>query len=92
MCTWPELQTCILCMKIKSIKENETIVNTLLNQFTYKLQKKNSKQTNKEEKKQNETKQIYLIYLTWKEKKRNIQDKLSPSNDLILSLSFLFFR
>ena len=51
MCTWPELQTCILCMKIKSIKENETIVNTLLNQFTYKLQKKNSKQTNKEEKK-----------------------------------------
>ena len=50
MCTWPELHTCILCMKRKSIKENETRVNTLLNQFTYKLQK--NKQTNKKKAKQ----------------------------------------
>ena len=62
MFTWPELHTCILCMKRKSVKEKETRVNTLLNQFTYKLQKKN-KQTNK-------TTQIYLTYPTLKERKK----------------------
>ena len=60
MCTWLELHTCVLCMKRKSITENETTVNTTLNQFTYKLQK------NKKNKKQQ---QIYLTYLIWKEKK-----------------------
>ena len=62
MCTWPELHTCIPCRKRKSIKENETRVNTLLNQFSYKLLKKNAKKR--------KTKQIYLTYLTWKEKKK----------------------
>ena len=57
MCTWPELHTCVLCMKRKSITENETTVNTPLNQFTYKLQKNKKQQ------------QIYLTYLIWKEKK-----------------------
>ena len=65
----PELHTCILCMKIKSIKENETRVNTPLNQFTYKLHKKNNNKQTKKKKKQNKTKQISLIYLNWKEKK-----------------------
>ena len=60
MCTWPKFHSCILCMKRKSIKENETRVITLLNQFTYKVQ---NKQTNK-------TKQIHLTYLIWKEKKK----------------------
>ena len=64
MCTWPELHTCVLCMKRKSITENETTVNTPLNQFTYKLQKnKNQKQKTKKQQ------QIYLTYLIWKEKK-----------------------
>ena len=45
---WPELHTCILSTKSKSVKENETRVNTLQNQFTYKLQKTNKqKQKNK---------------------------------------------
>ena len=48
-------------MKRKYVKEKETTVNTLLNQFAYKLQKK--KQTNK-------TKQIYLTYPTLKERKK----------------------
>ena len=43
MCTWPELHTCVICMKRKSITENETTVNTPLNQFTYKLQKNKNK-------------------------------------------------
>ena len=66
MCTWPELHTCILCTKRKSIKANEVRVNTLLNQFTYKL-KKTNKQTNK---KKDKTKQVYMTYLTRKEKKK----------------------
>ena len=62
MCTWPELHTCILCMKRTSIKENETRVNTFLNQLTYELKNKT---------KQNKTKKnIYLTYPTWKEKKK----------------------
>ena len=48
-------------MKRKSVKEKETTVHTLLNQFTYKLQK--NKQTNK-------TTQIYLTYPTLKERKK----------------------
>ena len=56
ICTWPELHTCILCMKRKSIKENETRVNTLLNQFTYKLQKK--QQTNKQRKEKTKQKKF----------------------------------
>ena len=51
-------------MNRKSIKENETRVNTLLNQFSYKLLEKNAN------KKKTKTKQIYLTYLTWKEKKK----------------------
>ena len=51
---WPELHTCILSTKSKSVKENETRVNTPQSQFTYKLQKTN-KQT-KTKKKQNKTK------------------------------------
>ena len=66
MCTWPELHTCTLFMKRKSIKENETRVNTLLNQFAYKLKEKE----NKNKKRQNRTKQIYLTYLIWKEKRK----------------------
>ena len=50
MCTWPELHTCIPCRKRKSIKENETRVNTLLNQFSYKLLKKNAKKRKKKPK------------------------------------------
>ena len=58
MCTWPELHTCILCMKRKSIKENKTRVNTFLNQFTYKLQKEKQNKTN------------LLDFLTWKGEKK----------------------
>ena len=61
MFTWPELHTYILCMKRKSVKEKETRVNTLLNQFTYKLQKN---------KNNNKTTQIYMTYPTLKERKR----------------------
>ena len=43
---------CVLCMKRTSIKENETRVNTILNQFFYKLQNKNK---TKKQKKQNKT-------------------------------------
>ena len=65
MCTWPELYTCIT--KRKSIKANEARANTLLNQFTYKLQKK---EENKKKNRQSKTKQLYLTYPTWKEKKK----------------------
>ena len=70
MCTWRELRTCSLCMKIKSIKENETRVNTLLNQFTYKLQKKQQKhkQTKKKKTKQNKTNLFDLPNLEKKNK------------------------
>ena len=85
MCTWPELHTCILCMKTKPIKENETRVNTLLNQFTYKLQKKTNKQTNKQTKnRHNKTNLLDSPNL-----EKLIQEKLSKTSDLILSL-FLF--
>ena len=56
-------------MKRKSIKENETRVNKLINQFTYNLQRKKQNEKNKQTNK-NRTKQIYLIHLTWKEKKK----------------------
>ena len=61
MCTWPKFHSCILCMKRKSIKENEARVITLLNQFTYKVQ---NKQTNK----QNKTNSLDLSNLERKEK------------------------
>ena len=68
-----------------SMHEKETRVNTLLNQFTYKLQKK--KKTNK----QNKTNLFDLPNLE-RMKKKIIQEKLSKTNDLILSLfSFFFF-
>ena len=69
-------------MKRKSITENETTVNTPLNQFTYKLQK------NKNQKQKKTT--TNLLDLPNQEKKINIQEKLSKTNDLILSL-FSFF-
>ena len=40
-------------MKRKSVKEKETRVNTLLNQFTYKLQKKTNKPKKKRQSKTN---------------------------------------
>ena len=53
----------------KVYKENETRVNTLLNQFTYKLKERNNK-NKKHKKRQNRTQQIYLTYLIWKEKRK----------------------
>ena len=79
---WPELHTCILSTKSKSVKENETRFNTLQNQFTFKLQK-----TNKETKTKQKT--FNLIYLIWK---RNIKEtRLSRTNDMLLSI-FHFSR
>ena len=63
---WPELHTCILSTKSNSVKENETRVNTLQNQFTFKLQK-----TNKQTKTKQKT--FYLPYLIWKEKRKKHQ-------------------
>ena len=56
-------------MKRKSIKENETRVNKLINQFTYNLQRKKTKrkkQTNKQ--KQNKTNLLDSPNLKRKEK------------------------
>ena len=69
MCTWPELHTCTVFMKRKSIKENQKRVNTLLNQFTYKLKEKRNKIKNTKKDKTEQNK-IYLTYLIWKEKKK----------------------
>ena len=64
---WPELHACILSTKSKSVKENETRVNTLQNQFTYKLQK-----TNKQKEKTKQ-KSFYLTYPIWKKKRKKHQ-------------------
>ena len=64
MCTWPELYTCIT--KRKSIKANEARASTLLNQFTYKLEKK--EENKKKKSKQNKTTLLDLPNLERKEK------------------------
>ena len=51
MCTWPELYTCIT--KRKYIKANEARANTLLNQCSYKLQKKEENKKKIDKAKQN---------------------------------------
>ena len=77
MFTWPELQTCILCMKRKQ-ESTRFLINLLISS--------KKKQTNK----QNKTNLFDLPNL--ERMKKNIQEKLSKTNDLILSLfSFFFF-
>ena len=91
MCTWPELHTCTLCMKRKSIKENETTVNTLLNQFTYKLKEKSNKNKKHTKKDKTERNKFTWLTLSGKKRKGNIQEMLSKTNDLSLSF-IIFFR